>query len=70
MAGKKKKKRYRLLRFVVKLHLVLLLAVAAGLSWYYFGGYAEEIQELSGEAHRLVSMSGPDTFRGNQTSIA
>lgn len=69
MAGKKKKKRYRLLRFVVKLHLVLLLAVAAGLSWYYFGGYAEEIQELSGEAHRLVSMSGPDTFRGNQTSI-
>lgn len=65
----KEKKKYRLFWLFVKVQIVLLAFVAAGLLYYFFGGYGKEIRGMREEAHRLVRDSTPDTFRTNQTSI-
>lgn len=69
MAKKKKKKKYRPFWFFVKVQMVLFLLVAAGVGWYFFGGYAEEIKGLQKEAEQLVRNSTVDTFKASQTSI-
>lgn len=68
-ARKKRKKKYRSFWIFVKLQAVLLLVVAAGAFWYFFGGYGEQIKELKTEAVRLVRSSTKDTFKVSQTSI-
>lgn len=67
--AKKKKKKYRPFWIFVKVQLVLFLFVAAGIGWYFLGGYAEEIKGLQREAEQLVRSSTPETFKASQTSI-
>lgn len=67
--GKKKKKKYRGFWLFVKLQILLLLIVGAGVSYYFFGGYGKEVQEMKAEAEQLVRASSVDTFRTSQTSI-
>lgn len=69
MAGKKKKKKYRAFWLFAKLQIVLLLVVLAGVSYYFFGGYAKEVQAIKKEADMYVRNSTEDTFRASQTSI-
>lgn len=73
MAKKKKKKKkqkpHRFFWFMVKLQIVLMLLVLSGFGYYYFGGYADELQELKREAVTLVSESDEQTFVMAQTSI-
>ena len=59
---KKKRKQHRFFWFMVKLQIVLMVFVLAGLGYYYFGGYAVEVQDLKKEAVQLVSDSTNDTF--------
>ena len=59
---KKRKKQHRFFWFMVKLQIVLMLLVLGGLGYYYFGGYAVEVQELKKEAVQLVSQSDDETF--------
>ena len=44
MAKQKKKKKRRGFRLFVKIQLVLIVLVLAGLAFYFFGGYAKKIQ--------------------------
>ncbi len=64
---KKKKKKHRVFWFVVKLQIVLMLAVLGGFGYYYFGGYADEIQQLKREAVREVADSDEKIFIPSQT---
>lgn len=66
---KKQKKKYRVFWFFAKVQLLLLVLVAAGIGIYYFGGYAQKVNELQAEAKRLVGRSDEDTFRSSQTSL-
>ncbi len=68
MAKKKKKKKYRLFWFFVKVQIFLMICVAAGIGFYYGGGYAEKVGELHREAVKLVRASSEDTFRASETS--
>lgn len=47
---KRKKKQHRFFWFVIKLQIVLMLVVLAGFGYYYFGGYADQIQQMRREA--------------------
>lgn len=69
MAKRKKKKKYRPFWIFVRIQLVLLIVVLAGVGWYFFGGYAEEIKALQQEAQYLVRASTEETFKSGQTSI-
>lgn len=69
MAGKKKKKKYRFFWFFVKVQFLFLVLIVAAVSWYFFGGYADEVHRMQSEAAEYVRSSNPDTFRGSQTSI-
>lgn len=69
MSKKGKQKKHRLFWFLVKLQIVLMLAVVAGLFVYSYGGYAAQLQELRQEAVRLVRESDEYTFVPSQTSI-
>ena len=64
---KKKKKQHRFFWFVIKLQIVLMLVVLAGFGYYYFGGYADAIQQLRREAVQEVSASDDSTFIPSQT---
>ncbi len=66
---KKKKKKYRLFWIFVKLQFVLMLLVAAGLGYYYYGGYAAQVQKMQAEAVKYVRDSTPATFCAAQTSV-
>ena len=66
---KKQKRKYRVFWFFVKLQIVFLVLVAAGLGWYYFGGYAKTVSDLQQEALQLVRSSSEETFRSVQTSL-
>lgn len=69
MARAKKKKKYRAFWTFVKIQLLLLVLVLAGVFYYLFGGYGKEVQEMKTEANRLVRASSEETFCANQTSI-
>ena len=69
MAKKKKKKKYRGFWLFVKIQAVLMIIVLGACAYYFFGGYAKEVQELKADAEKLVRASTEETFRGNQTSI-
>lgn len=69
MTKKKKKKKYRPFWIFARVQLALFFLVAAGIGWYFFGGYAEEIGELQREAEQLVRSSTEETFKASQTSI-
>ncbi len=66
---KKHKKKYRLFWFFVRIQVLFLIVVAAGLGWYYFGGYAQKVNALQQEAKKLVRESNEETFRSVQTSL-
>lgn len=65
---KKKKKKHRFFWFMIKLQIFLMLVVLAGLGYYYFGGYAEEVQQLKREAVELVANSDESIFVPSRTS--
>ena len=64
----KKKKQYRFFWFMIKLQIFLMVLTLGGLGYYYFGGYAETVQELQIEALRMVSESNEETFVPARTS--
>lgn len=69
MSKKKKKKKHRLFWMAVKLQMLLMLVVVAGLFIYNYGGYAEKLQKIRQEAVQLVRTSDVDTFIPSQASI-
>lgn len=66
---KKHKKKYRAFWILIRLQILFLILVAAGLGWYFFGGYAQKVSALQQEAKKLVRESNEDTFRSVQTSL-
>ena len=69
MSKKRKQKKHRLFWFIIKLQIVLMLVVVAGLFVYSYGGYATQLQEIRREAIRMVRESDEYTFVPSQTSI-
>ena len=53
---------------LIKIQIVLLLIVIAGVTYYYVGGYAATVSELKSEAVSIVRKSSPATFRQIETS--
>lgn len=70
MAKHKKKKKFRVFRLFVKLQIMFLLFASAGVAYFYFGGYAKEIQAMKDEAVSLVRQSDRNTFKTSQTGTA
>lgn len=71
MAKKKKRKRkkqHRFFWFMIKLQIFLMILVLGGLCYYYFGGYAQQVQQLKAEAVELVAKSNKNTFIPARTS--
>ncbi len=66
---KKKKKKYRLFWFFVKLQFLLMILAVAGIGYYYYGGYAVQIQNMKEEAVQFARRSTPADFRAAQTSV-
>lgn len=69
MAKQKKKKKYRGFRIFVKIQIILILLVLAGIAFYFFGGYAKKINDLKNDAYDKVHSATDDTFRASQTSL-
>lgn len=65
----KKKKKYRMFWFFAKFQFVLMLLVLGGVGYYYYGGYATQVQAMKEEAARYARASTEDTFRAAQTSV-
>lgn len=65
----KKQKKHRVFWFLIKLQIVLMILVLCGLGYYYYGGYAKEVQTLKREAIELVRASDEKTFIPSQTSV-
>lgn len=59
---KKKKKQHRFFWFMIKFQIFLMIIVLGGLGYYFFGGYAGQVQKLRGEAVELVKQSDKNTF--------
>ncbi len=53
---------------IIKIQIVLLLILVAGITYYYASGYAAEVSALKAEAINLVKHSSTDTFRQIETS--
>lgn len=68
MAKKKKKKKYRRFWRFIRVQIVLLAVIVAGLCYYYLGGYASSVQEMEREAKSFVAKSDYDTFKSELTS--
>lgn len=66
---KKQRKKYHGFWVFIRIQLVLILLVLGGLAYYFFGGYAKQVQELSAEADEFVRSSNRETFCAAQTSI-
>ncbi len=64
----KKQKKHRFFWFMIKLQIFLILIVLAGLGYYYYGGYAKEVQQLREEAIALVDESDESLFVPSRTS--
>lgn len=64
---KKKKKQHRFFWFMIKLQIVLMLVVLACFGYYYFGGYADEVQQLKREAVQEVANSDETLFVPSHT---
>jgi len=69
MSKKGKQKKHRLFWFIIKLQILLMFVVVAGLFVYSYGGYATQLQEIRKEAVRIVRTSDEYTFMPSQTSI-
>lgn len=69
MAKQKKKKKYKVLRLFLKFQIVFFLLLAGAVAYFYFGGYAGEVEAMKNEAARLVRNSTVETFCNGQTSI-
>lgn len=69
MKHKKRKKKYRIFWFFVRLQFLLMLVVFGGLLYYYYGGYANQVKDMQKEAIQYVKMSTEDTFKAVQTSV-
>ena len=65
---KKKKKQHRFFWFIIKFQIFLMILVLGGLGYYYYGGYATEVQDLRKDAVKLVSESDENTFVPSRTS--
>lgn len=65
---KKKKKQHRFFWFMIKLQIFLMVCILGGLGYYYFGGYASQVEELRVEANQLVDNSTDETFVPSRTS--
>ncbi|WP_455721363.1 transglycosylase domain-containing protein [Agathobacter sp.] len=65
---KKKKKQHRFFWFMIKLQIFLMVLILGGLCYYYFGGYAGQVQQLHAEAVELVEKSDRNTFIPARTS--
>ncbi len=66
---KKQKKKYHGFWIFVRIQIMLIMLVLGALGYYFFGGYAEQIKELSADAKDLVKKSSAETFCSAQTSI-
>lgn len=64
---KKKKKQHRFFWFMIKFQVFLMLVVLAAFGYYYFGGYADEVQKLKREAVQEVANSDESLFIPSQT---
>ena len=53
---------------LIKIQIVLLLIVVAGVTYYYASGYASQVSALKSEATSIVRKSTVDTFRQIETS--
>lgn len=69
MAKNKKKKKISRILVFARLQILLMLVVAAGVGWYFYGGYAQKVSALQREAKELVKDSDESTFRSVQTSL-
>ena len=65
---KKKRKKHRLFWFFVKMQVLLMLIVLGCLGYYYYGGYAREIQELRIKAVRTVADMDENIFYPSEAS--
>ena len=68
MAENKKKKKHPVFWFIVKLQFFLMLIVGAGVGYYFYAGYGEQVQQLRSEAIKLVVESDKNTFIPGRTS--
>lgn len=66
---KKTKKKYRGFWIFIRIQVVLILLVLGAIAYYFLGGYAITVKELSTEAKKLVRESTEDTFRAIQTGV-
>ena len=55
MARHKRKKRRILFKIFVVFQLLLMVAVVAGLLFYFFGGYGEKISAMQKEAREFAA---------------
>ncbi len=62
-----KKKKHPVFRVFVKLQIVLILLLCAGLGYYFLGGYATKVSTLRSEAREIVSNSSLNDFMPSQT---
>ncbi len=53
---------------MIKVQILLLLILVAGVTFYYVSGYAAEVSRLKEEAVAIVRHSSPETFRQIETS--
>ena len=63
---KKTKKKHRFFWFLIKLQIFLMVVVLAGFGYYYFGGYAKEVQALKEKAVQTVADSDESIFIPSQ----
>lgn len=63
-----KKKKHKVFWFFIKLQIVLMLVVLGCFGYYYFGGYAAQVQELQEAAAKKVANSDEKIFVPSQTS--
>lgn len=66
---KKQKKKYHGFWVFIRIQVILILLVLGALAYYFFGGYAKQVQQLSADANQLVDASTKETFCASQTSI-
>lgn len=63
------KKKYHGFWVFVRIQAVLLALTAGALAYYFWGGYAQTVNQLSAEAKQMVRSANADTFRPVQTGV-
>ncbi len=66
MAKKSKKRRKK--HIGLKIQIVIICIVLAGLAYYYLGGYGKQVASMHQEAVEFVKNSNEDTFKSSLTS--